>query len=35
MMNDILKPNKTDINNIKKLEKVTGGGIPDKLGERL
>ena len=35
MMNDILKPKETDINNVKKLEKVTGGGIPDKLGERL
>jgi len=35
MMKDILKPKEEDKDDIKKLEKVTGGGVPEKLTDRI
>jgi hypothetical protein len=35
MMRDILKPKEEDKDDIKKLEKVTGGGVPEKLTDRI
>lgn len=35
MMRDILKPKEKDKDDTKKLEKVTGGGVPEKLIDRI
>ena len=35
MMKAILKPKDTNKDSTKKLEKVTGGGVPEKLTDRL
>ena len=35
MMKDILKPKDTNKDSTKKLETVTGGGVPEKLTERI
>ena len=35
MMKAILKPKDTNKDSAKKLEKVTGGGVPEKLTDRL
>ena len=35
MMRDILKPKDTNKDSTEKLEKVTGGGVPEKLTDRI
>jgi hypothetical protein len=35
IMRDILKSKEEDKNDIKKLETVTGGGVPEKLTDRI